>query len=74
MKQRVKLAQAILCDAEIVLLDEPCSNLDKQGIELYHSMVQEFCKNRLVVVSSNDPIEYGFCQEVLEIARWKMMA
>lgn len=71
MKQRVKLAQAILCTADIVLLDEPCSNLDKQGIELYQSMVERFCTNRLVVVSSNDPVEYGFCQQVLEIAQWK---
>lgn len=71
MKQRVKLAQAILCNASVLLLDEPTSNLDKQGIELYHSMVQRFCAGRLVVVSSNDPTEYSFCQQVWEISRWK---
>lgn len=71
MKQRVKLAQAILCDAAIVLLDEPCSNLDKQGIALYHSLIERFTKNKLVVVSSNDPVEYDFCQEVIAIANFK---
>ena len=36
MKQRVKLAQCIFSDTAIVLLDEPCTNLDATGIELYH--------------------------------------
>lgn len=71
MKQRVKLAQAILCSAPIVLLDEPCSNLDKQGIELYHSLVERFTKDRLVLVCSNDPVEYSFCNTVLSITDWK---
>ena len=32
MKQRVKLAQCIFSDSMIVLLDEPCTNLDSNGI------------------------------------------
>ena len=31
MKQRVKLAQCIFSDTAIVLLDEPCTNLDSAG-------------------------------------------
>src|SRR5687768_6293350 len=31
MKQRVKLAQAFFSDAPILLLDEPCTNLDEAG-------------------------------------------
>lgn len=71
MKQRVKLGQAIFCNAAIVLLDEPCSNLDKQGIELYHSLIEKYCAQRLVIVSSNDEAEYGFCKEVIAIADFK---
>ena len=37
MKQRVKLASAILADTQLVLLDEPASNLDQTGIEWYNS-------------------------------------
>ncbi|MGZ5304445.1 MAG: ABC transporter ATP-binding protein [Bacteroidia bacterium] len=71
MKQRVKLAQAIFSDAPIVLLDEPCSNLDVKGIELYHSMINTYCKERLVIVCSNDAVEYSFCNEVISIMDFK---
>lgn len=71
MKQRVKLAQAIFSDTAIVLLDEPCSNLDSKGIQLYHSLIQAYCKERLVVVCSNDEVEYSFCNEVISITTFK---
>lgn len=71
MKQRVKLAQAILSDTDVVLLDEPCSNLDAKGIALYHRLIQEYCSHRIVIVCSNDEVEYRFCQERLEMQQFK---
>jgi ABC-type multidrug transport system ATPase subunit len=71
MKQRVKLAQAIFTDTVILLLDEPCSNLDVQGIELYHSLINDYCKERLVIVSSNDEVEYKFTNERINILDYK---
>ena len=71
MKQRVKLSQCIFSDTAIVLLDEPCTNLDAAGIELYHSLINDYCKNRLVVVSSNDEVEYKFCGEKINISDYK---
>jgi ABC-type multidrug transport system ATPase subunit len=71
MKQRVKLAQAILSDTDIVLLDEPCSNLDVKGIELYLSLINDYCADRLVIVCSNDEVEYGFCKEKISITDYK---
>ena len=71
MKQRVKLAQAILTDAALVLLDEPCSNLDAKGIALYQSLINNYCLNRLVLVSSNDEVEYDFCKERISILNYK---
>ena len=71
MKQRVKLAQSILFDTAMVLLDEPCSNLDAKGIALYHSLIEQYCKNRLVIVCSNDEVEYGFCQQRFSITDYK---
>jgi ABC-type multidrug transport system ATPase subunit len=71
MKQRVKLAQCILSDTSLVLLDEPCTNLDTDGIALYHRLVDEYCKERLVIVSSNDEVEYKFCTETISITDYK---
>lgn len=71
MKQRVKLAQCIFSDTLIVLLDEPCTNLDLDGIHLYHKLIEEYCKERLVIVSSNDEVEYRFCKNLISIADYK---
>lgn len=71
MKQRVKLAQAIFSDCSIVLLDEPCSNLDTKGIDLYHSLIENYCKERLVIVCSNDEVEYSFVRERISVLDFK---
>lgn len=71
MKQRVKLAQCIFPDSAIVLLDEPCTNLDAAGIELYHRLINDYCKERLVVVSSNDEVEFSFCKKKIDITEYK---
>ncbi|MBE2230627.1 MAG: ABC transporter ATP-binding protein [Chitinophagaceae bacterium] len=71
MKQRVKLAQCILSDTAIVLLDEPCTNLDSTGIALYHSLIRDYGNGRLIVVSSNDETEYRFCNERINISDYK---
>ena len=71
MKQRIKLAQAVFSDTPVVLLDEPTTNLDEEGIRLYHQLISEHCANRLVIVSSNDSNEYGFCKERISILDYK---
>jgi len=71
MKQRVKLAQCIFSDVPVVLLDEPCTNLDAEGIGLYQKLISDYCTDRLVVVSSNDEVEFGFCKERVNIMDWK---
>lgn len=71
MKQRVKLAQAIFSNVPCVLLDEPCTNLDTEGIALYQRLINDYCSDRLVIVSSNDVQEYGFCKEKISILDYK---
>ena len=71
MKQRVKLAQSIFSDVPVVLLDEPCTNLDETGVKLYKQLIEEYCKKRMVIVSSNDHHEYDFCSNRINITDWK---
>jgi len=72
MKQRLRLAQAIFSDTSVLLLDEPCTNLDESGIQLYHTLIKNYCKDRLVIVSSNDEVEYKFCEERINIIKYKL--
>jgi ABC-type multidrug transport system ATPase subunit len=71
MKQRVKLAQALFSDVSLILLDEPCTNLDKTGIQLYQGLVNQYRLGRTIIVSSNDEAEYGFCEQSVSILDYK---
>ena len=71
MKQRVKLAQCVFSDVPVVLLDEPCTNLDAEGIILYQKLIADYCADRLVVVSSNDEVEFDFCKERINVMDYK---
>ena len=71
MKQRVKLAQAIFTDSKILLLDEPCSNLDQAGVEQYRDWMDRFSNERFVIVASNDVREYYFCREQIVLEDYK---
>ena len=71
MKQRIKLAQAIFSDVPLLLLDEPCTNLDTAGIELYHRLIEKYAGGKTVIVSSNDVQEYSFCNAIMNILDYK---
>jgi ABC-type multidrug transport system ATPase subunit len=71
MKQRVKLGLAFWSDCEILMLDEPTSNLDAEASSWYLKNVQEYSKNRLLMLCSNQPSEYAFCKNILNIQDYK---
>ncbi|MCW3461878.1 ABC transporter ATP-binding protein [Chitinophaga nivalis] len=71
MKQRIKLALAIFSDVPVLLLDEPCTNLDAAGTALYQQLIRDYGGNRLIIVSSNDEQEYFMCTEHIRILDYK---
>jgi ABC-type multidrug transport system ATPase subunit len=71
MKQRVKLGLAFWSDCKILMLDEPTSNLDAEATAWYLKNVQEYSINRLLMICSNQPSEYKFCQNILNIQDYK---
>jgi ABC-type multidrug transport system ATPase subunit len=71
MKQRVKLILALCADTPLLLLDEPTSNLDDQGIKWYKDLIAQFTPSRLVIVCSNQAHEYEFCTHQLLISDYK---
>jgi len=60
MKQRVKLALAVLHDPAVLLLDEPSSNLDEAGHRVVAALVERFRARAAVAVASNDPREIAW--------------
>ena len=72
MKQRAKLALAILSDVDLVLIDEPLTNLDKEGGLWYRKMVEEYLVKKSVAICSNhNAPEYEFCDQVMNINDYK---
>ncbi|HQQ95024.1 MAG TPA: ATP-binding cassette domain-containing protein [Bacteroidia bacterium] len=72
MKQRVKLGLAILCDTPLLMLDEPLSNLDKNGVRWYRGMMEQYGSDRTVVVCSNAiSEEFEFCKRQLNVMDFK---
>jgi ABC-type multidrug transport system ATPase subunit len=72
MKQRVKLSLALLTDTPLLFLDEPCSNLDRDGVAWYSQMVTRYAGDRIVIVASNQhEEEYFFCTEKLHMSDFK---
>lgn len=72
MKQRTKLALAVVADTPILFLDEPTSNLDAQGTDWYKELVEKFSKDKIIVVGSNQKHEYDFCNKTIQITDYKL--
>jgi ABC-type multidrug transport system ATPase subunit len=72
MKQRLKLTLAIMADCPVLLLDEPCSNLDAKAIDWYHKMLDTYAKNKLIIVCSNHlQYEYQICTAQINTEAFK---
>ncbi len=72
MLQRLKLGLAILTDSSILLLDEPVANLDKNGIEWYSRLLDQYKEGRVLFLCSNHrEEEYSMCQNLIEIEKYK---
>ncbi|MFS0647361.1 ABC transporter ATP-binding protein [Siminovitchia sp. 179-K 8D1 HS] len=69
MKQRLGIAQAIMERPEIILFDEPTNALDREGVSLFSSIIDE-CKKRgtsfLFVSHSMEDIQ-NYCDRVFKI-------
>lgn len=72
MKQRLKLGLAFWGQQPCLLLDEPCSNLDQQGIDLFNRLVQEFKGKKTLIIGSNqDKNEIAQADEILNLMNYK---
>jgi ABC-type multidrug transport system ATPase subunit len=72
MRQRLRLALAILAESDILLLDEPTSNLDQQGVKWFNQILSSEKDERVVVICSNSqPEELNLCNSQIDITQFK---
>ena len=68
MKQRLKYAFALLHQPAVLILDEPTSNLDAEGIEVIKKIVLEQQKANILIIATNDTVEAAWCTQQIQVA------
>jgi ABC-type transport system involved in cytochrome bd biosynthesis fused ATPase/permease subunit len=73
-KQRLALARIFLFDYDIILLDEPTSNLDLQLEKeiLWH--IFEHCKDKTLLIISHRPFVLDYVDRVIVMHKWEIKA
>jgi ABC-2 type transport system ATP-binding protein len=76
IRQRIKLAQALVHDPELLILDEPTNGLDPGGrramLELVTSLRRDFGKSIVLATHLLDDVE-RVCEHVLVLARGRVL-
>ena len=69
MKQRLRLAQALMESPQILILDEPFNALDKEGIALVKDILREFVSSghTLIFTSHSKEDVMDLADEVYEV-------
>jgi energy-coupling factor transporter ATP-binding protein EcfA2 len=61
-----------LSKTDLLLIDEPSSNLDAAAIKWFQNLIQEYRKDRIIVVCSNHiEAEYDFCEHEIVMEDFK---
>ncbi len=76
MRQRLGLAQALMENPDILLLDEPLSGLDNDGVaEMHQLLLQQKEKGKLLVVASHSKEDIAvLCDEIFRFDKGNMVA
>lgn len=71
MKQRLKFVFALMHFPEVLIFDEPTSNLDEEGKKVVYDIISEEGKTRIVIIASNESKDLELCDEVLLLEKYK---
>jgi len=71
MKQRLKFIFAFLHEPQLIILDEPTSNLDNAGKNIVYEMIENEGKKNLVILASNEDSDLQHCKIVLNLEEFK---
>lgn len=71
MKQRMKFIFALMHSPQLLIFDEPTSNLDEAGKAIVYNTIKEKLNENLVIVASNESSDLALCDEIIEIEKYK---
>ncbi len=71
MKQRLKFIFSLMHSPELLILDEPTSNLDEEGKNSVYEIIREEGGKNIVVVASNEKQDLNLCSEVIDLKQFK---
>ncbi len=66
-QQKVQLAQTLMCDPDIIILDEPFSGLDPVNSQILKDVIEEQIQEGKLVIFSSHQMNYveEFCEEIV---------
>ncbi|MCH8128078.1 ABC transporter ATP-binding protein [candidate division KSB1 bacterium] len=67
MLQRMKYVCALLHEPEILLVDEPTSNLDEAGSQIVFEIMEQQKKNKILILATNNKDEVKFGDSTIEL-------
>lgn len=67
MLQRAKYVMAMLHRPQVLILDEPTSNLDEEGSEIVYALMEEQKKDKILIFATNEPGELKYADEQIQI-------
>ena len=69
MKQRMKYILALQRETEILLFDEPMTNLDSAGVESIHEIIKKLTSAGAgVIIATNDERDKLLCHEIIDVS------
>ena len=71
MKQRLKFIFALMHSPEVLIFDEPTSNLDDEGKKVVYKIINDEGKSRIVIIASNEIKDLELCNELLLLEKFK---
>ncbi|MCX8126942.1 MAG: ABC transporter ATP-binding protein, partial [Dehalococcoidia bacterium] len=76
MKQRLGIADVLMKDPKVVILDEPTSGIDPQGIEQILTLITDMQKQNITVLLSSHQLHHvqRVCSRVGILAKGKLVA
>lgn len=74
MKQKLRIAQAIMEDQQIIILDEPTNGLDEKSIQNLHNIVLELKKQKKIILLASHNMEdlKLLCDKIFYISNGKL--